>query len=215
MLSRGVGLRGFESHPPHHGFNPHNSSEILKFPYLKAVYVLAEKNEKDPGMRSPKTIVRYSTESDLPNIERHYGPLDNVGDPFCDTKRIPEVRLDWLIIAEVAGEYAGFLYWHLGEKPFFAPKIARFAHIREVQVLERIQGRGVGKKLMVYALGRLKALGVQDIFLATAETNDAARHLYESLGFTQFRKQIQYVLRNNDQPENGAWLTRKGRVWVG
>ena len=149
-------------------------------------------------------VVRYATESDLSSIEGHYGQLDNLGDPLCDVTRIQEVRFDWLVIAEVAGEYAGFLYWHLGEKPFFAPKIARFAHIREVQVLEKFQRRGVGRKLMVYALERLKASGIQDIFLATAETNDGARHLYESLGFTQFRRQIQYVLRINDQPENGA-----------
>ena len=155
-------------------------------------------------MGSAKTIVRYSTESDLPNIEGHYGPLDNLGDPFCDVTRIQEVRFDWLIIAEVSEKYAGFLYWHLGEKPFFAPKIARFAHIREVQVLERFQGRGVGRSLMVFAMERLRVLGIQDIFLATAETNDAARHLYESLGFTPFRKQIQYALRVNDRPEDGV-----------
>ena len=146
-------------------------------------------------MRSANTTVRYSTASDLPKIQGHYGWLDNLGDPFCDVTRIQQVRFDWLVIAEVAGEYAGFLYWHLGDNPFFAPKIARFAHIREVQVLERFQGQGVGRELMVFALERLKTLGIQDVFLATAETNDAARHLYESLGFTQFRKQIQYALR--------------------
>ena len=144
-------------------------------------------------------IVRYSTESDLPKIESHYGRLDNAEDPFCDVTSIQEIRFDWLIIAEVAGEYAGFLYWHPGEKPFFAPGIGKFAHIREVQVLEKFQGRGIGRKLIVYALEKLKALGTQDIFLATAETNDSARHLYESLGFTQFREQIHYTLRINDR----------------
>lgn len=49
--------------------------------------------------------------------------------------------------------------------------------------------------MMVYATDRLKALGIQDVFLATAETNDVARHLYESLGFKEFRKQIHYRLR--------------------
>ena len=149
-------------------------------------------------------IVRYSTESDLPKIESHYGRLDNSGDPFCDVTSIQEIRFDWLIIAEVAGEYAGFLYWHLGEKPFFARGIGKFAHIREVQVLEKFQGRGIGRKLIVYALEKLKALWTQDIFLATSETNDAARHLYESLGFTQFRKQIHYTLRIYDYRKDGA-----------
>ena len=47
-------------------------------------------------------------------------------------------------------------------------------------------------------------MGTQDVFLATAETNDAARHLYESLGFTQFRKQIHYTLRINDRQNDNV-----------
>ncbi len=147
-------------------------------------------------MKASNIIVRHASESDLPSVERLYGgPLDSVGDPFCDVGKIQETRFDWLIIAEVDGKYAGFLYWHLGQKPFFAPGIEKFAHIRQIQVVEKFQGQGVGKKLMVYATDRLKALGIQDVFLATAETNDVARRLYESLGFKEFRKQIHYRLR--------------------
>ena len=60
-------------------------------------------------MRAANVTVRSATMSDLPNIERHYGPLDNVGDPFCDVTKIQKVRFDWLLIGERAGEYAGFL----------------------------------------------------------------------------------------------------------
>ena len=116
--------------------------------------------------------------------------MDSVGDPFCDVRIIHEARIDWLIIAEIAGEYAAFLYWHLGERPFFAPQVERFAHIREIQVLEKLQGQGGGRKLVVYALERLRTLGTQNVFLATAETNKAARHLYESLGFRTFRNRF-------------------------
>ncbi len=154
-------------------------------------------------MRSAKITVRGATQSDVPSIERHYGPLDNVGDPFCDVAMIQEVRFDWLVIGEIAGEYAGFLYWHLGQKPFFAPQVENFAHIREVQVLEKFQGQGIGRELTVYALDRLKALGIMDVFLATAETNNIARRLYESLGFTQFRKQIHYTLKIKGSPKEG------------
>jgi len=70
---------------------------------------------------------------------------------------------------------------HLGERPFFDPGIGKCAHIRE-EVLEKFQGRGIGRTMIIYALEKLKALGTQDIFLATAETNDAAKHLYPSLG---------------------------------
>jgi|GEM_PF-1472849 len=161
-------------------------------------------------MRPANITVRGAIQSDLPNIERHYGPLDNVGDPFCDTTKIQEVRFDWLVIGEIAGKYAGFLYWHLGEKPFFAPQVENFAHIREVQVLEEFQGRGVGRRLTVYALEKLKALGTKDVFLATTDTNNTARHLYESLGFKPFRKQIHYTLRISGSPprKSGTVMNR-------
>ncbi len=110
-------------------------------------------------MKSSNVIVRHATQSDLRGIERHYGgPLDSIGDPFCDVGQIQDSRLDWLLIAELDGEYAGFLYWHLGQKPFFAPEVEKFAHIRQISVLEKFQEQGIGKKLMVYATERLKAL---------------------------------------------------------
>ena len=142
-------------------------------------------------------LIRQARASDLPNIERQYGPLDNVGDPFCDTSQLTNIEHDPLLVAEVDGRYAGFLYWHVGKRPFFAPRFTRFAHIREVQVMKKFRRRGVGKKLTLYALRRLKALGIRNVFLATAEANKVARRLYEGLGFKEYRKQVLYHLRIN------------------
>jgi len=155
-------------------------------------------------MKLGSILVRQATASDLPNIEREYGPLDNVGDPFCDTSKLTKIRYDRLLVAAVDGRYAGFLYWHVGKKPFFAPRVTRFAHIREVQVLRKFRLQGVGKKLTLYALHRLKALGIRNVFLATAETNEVARRLYESLGFEEYRRQVQYHLRINGSSTNDS-----------
>ena len=57
-------------------------------------------------MKPERIVVRRATESDLPNIERHYGPLDNVGDPFCDTNNLTKIRYDHLLVAEIDGRYA-------------------------------------------------------------------------------------------------------------
>ncbi len=143
-------------------------------------------------MKRKDTIIRPSTSHDLQSVRAHYGPIDNLGDPFCQPAITKKPRLDWLIIAEIGGQYAGFLYWHIGEKPFFAPEVAKFGHIRELQVLKKFQEQGVGRKLNENALVRLRNLGVTDVFLSTSETNDVAKHLYERVGFRQFRKQIQY-----------------------
>ena len=138
----------------------------------------------------------------MPNIQRQYGPLDNMGDPFCDTSKLTKIRYDGLLVAEVDGRYAGFLYWHVGKKPFFAPRVTRFAHIREVQVLKKFRRQGVGKRLTLYALHRLNVIGVRNVFLATAETNKVARRLYEGLGFKEYMRQVHYHLTINSSSKN-------------
>ena len=146
-------------------------------------------------MSSSSVNVRGATKSDLSSIEADYGgPLDNVGDPFCDITQFKELRLDWILVAELQGVYAGFVYWHIGSRPFFAPLLDSFAHIRQVQVPEKFQGLGVGKNLMVEAIETMKNDGIEEIVLATAESNKKAQALYESLGFKEFRKQVHYKL---------------------
>ncbi len=155
-------------------------------------------------MKPERIVVRQATESDLPNIERQYGPLDNMGDPFCDASKLTKMRYDHLLVAEIDGIYAGLLHWHIAKKPFFAPRVTRFAHIREVQVMKKFRRQGVGKKLTLYALHRLKALGIRNVFLATAETNKVASRLYESLGFKKFRRHVHYRLRIDDSSNNDS-----------
>jgi len=159
-------------------------------------------NQSSDSVKPRSIVVRQATASDLPNIERQYGLLDSVGDPFCDTSKLTKTRYDRLLVAEVDGKYGGFLYWHTGKKPFFAPRVTRFAHIREVQVMKKFRRQGVGKKLTLSGLRRLKALGIRNVFLATAETNEVARRLYESLGFKEYRRQVHYHLRMNGSSKN-------------
>ncbi len=102
--------------------------------------------------------------------------------------------MEGLLVAEVEGEYAGFLYWFEGEKPWFDQDIGRYAHIEEVQVLRKHRGRGVGKRLLTSALNRLMASGVEAIYIDTTEGNDVARHLYEAAGFLPIFGTIHYKL---------------------
>jgi hypothetical protein len=69
----------------------------------------------EDSVKPGRVVVRRATESDLTNIECQYGPFDNVGNPFCDTSKLTKIRYDHLLIAEVDGIYAGFLYWPIGK----------------------------------------------------------------------------------------------------
>lgn len=106
--------------------------------------------------------------------------------------KLQSIPLDGLIVAEMEGQYDGFLYWFVGEKPWFEPGVDRYAHITEVQVLERCQGQGVGRKLLAYALEHLKQNAVEAVYIDTTEDNMAAQHLYESAGFRPFSRTLHY-----------------------
>ena len=121
--------------------------------------------------------VRQANQVDLTHIVAHYGQSDSPWDPFADLAKLQNIPLDGLIVAEVEGSYAGFLYWFLGEKPWFDSNIERYAYITEVQVLERYQRQGVGRMLMSYALKCLKENNIQAVYIDTTEDNLAAQHL--------------------------------------
>ena len=53
-------------------------------------------------------------------------------------------------------------------------------------------GRGVGRALLTELLARADRVeGLRQIQLVVASKNDAARHLYESVGFRRYGREIQ------------------------
>ncbi len=140
------------------------------------------------------TTVRSATAKDLPSVTDHYGKADTPWDPFGDVPKLEAIPLEGLLVAEVGGEYAGFLYWFEGEKPWFDRDVGRYAHIEEVQVLRKHRGRRVGKRLLTTALNRLRASGVGAIYIETTEDNDIAQRLYEGAGFRPLFGTIHYKL---------------------
>lgn len=58
-------------------------------------------------------------------------------------------------------------------------------YLAELYVLPEERGHGIGRAIMNYVLKLAKSEGAEYIDLNTAETDVAARHLYESLGFSR------------------------------
>jgi ribosomal protein S18 acetylase RimI-like enzyme len=57
-------------------------------------------------------------------------------------------------------------------------------YLAELYVVPERRGRGLGRALLEAAIARARARGATHIELGTAETDLAARTLYESLGFS-------------------------------
>jgi ribosomal protein S18 acetylase RimI-like enzyme len=63
-----------------------------------------------------------------------------------------------------------------------------WCYIRMVGVHPDYAGQGIGKKLTLLCIEKAKELKEQTIALHTSEFMDAARHIYEKIGFTVLRE---------------------------
>ena len=63
-----------------------------------------------------------------------------------------------------------------------------WSYIRMVGVNPTYEGKGIGKKLTQMCIEHAKVTGEKIIALHTSEFTDAARHIYESIGFKQMKE---------------------------
>ncbi|MBE9463999.1 GNAT family N-acetyltransferase [Dyadobacter subterraneus] len=63
-----------------------------------------------------------------------------------------------------------------------------WCYVRMVGVHPDFSGRGIGRKLMQHCITHAKKTGEKTIALHTSEFMDAARHIYEKLGFIRLRE---------------------------
>ena len=66
------------------------------------------------------------------------------------------------------------------------------AHVAELVVAPAYRREGRGRRLLTAALARLQETDAARVELAVAPGNDAARGLYESLGFAEIRREEGY-----------------------
>jgi ribosomal protein S18 acetylase RimI-like enzyme len=64
---------------------------------------------------------------------------------------------------------------------------ADWSYIRMVGIHKDYEGQGIARKLTVQCIEEARRLGEQTIALHTSELMNAARHIYESVGFREVR----------------------------
>lgn len=135
--------------------------------------------------------IRQGTPDDFPDIVQVYGPPDTAWDPFGSIERLKTIPLEGLLIAEISTEFAGFLYWFVGDHPWFDLDTDLFAYITEIHIVKKFQGKKVGTTLLSTALEKLRDMPAT-IYVSCTEDNAVARHMYEQAGFTAFSRSIHY-----------------------
>jgi len=70
---------------------------------------------------------------------------------------------------------------------------ASIGRIPNLAVTADSQGKGIGRKLLEYALDYIKTEGMQLAKIETLVGNEVGMHLYPSMGFEEVSRQIHYV----------------------
>ena len=97
-------------------------------------------------------------------------------------------------------ERTEFLLATVGDQAPSAVAVLRYRHslwqdaldcwLEDMYVEERSRRMGVGERLLAAALERAQGLGCRRVELDVNETNEAARGLYEKLGFSSFSPEL-------------------------
>jgi len=148
--------------------------------------------------------IRPATEADVPAIaalER-----ESFSDPWTEDG-FRSLLAGYALVAEAEDGLLGY---------GFARHAADVGEILNVAVAPAARRQGIARALVHGLLEMLAAAGVAEVFLEVRESNDAAKILYEALGFTPVGRRPRYyrkpledaliLLRRLEQPwgTNGA-----------
>ena len=112
-------------------------------------------------------------------------------DPWCEKDILSYIcsETSMCYVAIRDGALAGYI---LGRK------ILPEGEIYRVAVRSELRGRGIGYRLLSYAIERESCLGVETLFLEVREKNEAARRLYLAAGFEEISVRKNYYKNPND-----------------
>lgn len=125
---------------------------------------------------------------------RSFGPDSYNRESFA---KLCQDNRDLLFVATLCGEVVGYV---MGERR------SRSAEIVSLAVDREYRGRGLGKKLLLRLLKRLRAEGTVTVFLMVRTDNLVAANLYRDCGFQTLRRVSHYYM-------DGADALRMKLVW--
>jgi ribosomal protein S18 acetylase RimI-like enzyme len=139
----------------------------------------------EPDPQKPE--VRRASPGDAPEIARLLLDFqDEFDEPSPGVETLAEryrelIRKKEMTVLLVGGGPDGFA--QLRYRPtVYSPGL--YAYLEELYVVPELRGRRLGRALLEAAMDAARAEGADHMELGTSETDEAARALYESVGFT-------------------------------
>jgi len=112
-------------------------------------------------------------------------------DPWSEKMFESELHLDFsnFFVMLYSGEIIGYVcFWDIQNE----------AHLTNLTVRKQFRGKGLGSKLLSYALERAVPLNDRKIFLEVRVNNLAAMRLYDKFGFKQIGIRKKYYSNRDD-----------------
>jgi ribosomal protein S18 acetylase RimI-like enzyme len=139
-------------------------------------------------MRTDVTI-HIASEADLNALVRlavafrdHVGESTPSAEEFCSSiaPLLHEASTEFLLASTPTGAAVGYVQCRYR---YSAWLLALEAELEDVFVVREVRRRGVGQRLVAFAMARATAKGCRSLGLSTNERNTAAVTLYQRLGF--------------------------------
>lgn len=122
-------------------------------------------------------------------MEREFGPINGHDWKWRKSRHLDDdVARDphGIFVLEDAGRILGYI-------STWCDVEAGIGHIPNVVIAAGERGRGLGRKLIEYALAHFRARGLTHAKIETLVQNDVGNHLYTSLGFREVARQIHFL----------------------
>ena len=129
-------------------------------------------------------------------IEREFGPVNGHDWKWRKARHIDEDARrepEGIFVVEIDGRIAGSI-------STWQDRDAGIGHIPNITFAPEFRGRGLGRKLIEYALEHFRRGGLTYAKIETLVQNDVGNHLYESIGFREVARQIHFVMDLTEHP---------------
>jgi len=137
------------------------------------------------------TFSEYNTPEDMKMYIEKYFSHENLCDEL-DSKE------NFFFVAFCNGESAGYFKLRIPQEHLHALENNNSIELERIYVLKKLQGTGLGYKLMQYALEYSKQNDFDTLWLGVWEKNEKAINFYKKCGFEIFDEH-EFMLGNDKQ----------------
>ncbi len=165
-----------------------------------------ERRSRPVGPVPQVAALRPSQPSDLPKLAEldaaAFSPLWHMGKTELQYLH-RDCRFE---IAETAQETLGYSALRLTSDG--SPRGFSSAQVVRLAVHPTVQGRGLGRQLLVACLSYARQLGIDRVFLNTQESNSPSQNLYESLHFQKRGRPVPVFVKHMSRCRTGSFTQK-------